>query len=63
MVRGATQAETRVAWGNVISMTTTTGGANGKAGDAREGCHCPLARSTGEKALSTTHPAVARAGR
>ena len=30
MVRGATQAETRLAWGNVISMTTTTGGANGK---------------------------------
>ena len=25
MVRGATQAETHLAWGNVISMTTRTG--------------------------------------
>ena len=38
MVRGATHAKTRLAWSNVLSVTTMTGRANGKAGDAQQGC-------------------------
>ena len=37
MAWGATRAETQSARGDVICMTTTTGRANGKAGDAQQG--------------------------